>query len=220
VYSIGPEQHLAAAFYRNTIIHFFLSAAVAELALLRASEPDQGGTAAFWDEVWELRDLLKFEFYFPDKHEFAAEVGDEVSRVFPGWVDAIEDGRALDVVRAFRPHLADWVLRPFVEAYSVLADALEHRDYRSEVDRKDLLAECMALGRQYLLQRRIQSPESVSTVLFGTGFKLADNRRLLEPGGPGQLERRRAFAAEIREVLRRMDAVAALAAAKRAGLAG
>ena len=167
-----------------------------------------------------VRDLLKFEFYFPDKHEFAAEVGEEVSGVYPRWVDAIEAGNALAVVQAFRPHLADWVLRPFVEAYRVVADVLERYDYRQEIDRKELLAECLALGRQYRLQRKIESPESVSTVLFDVAFKLAANRRLLDPGGPEQLERRRAFAAEIREVLRRMDALAALAAAKRAGLQG
>ncbi|MFP8881329.1 MAG: 1-acyl-sn-glycerol-3-phosphate acyltransferase, partial [Myxococcota bacterium] len=36
VYRIGAEQQLAAAYYRNTIIHFFVTSAIAELALLRA----------------------------------------------------------------------------------------------------------------------------------------------------------------------------------------
>ncbi len=37
VYAIGPDQHLAAAYYRNTIIHFFVTPAIAELSLLRAA---------------------------------------------------------------------------------------------------------------------------------------------------------------------------------------
>ena len=39
VYAIGPNQHLAAAYYRNTVIHFFVTAAIAELALLGAAGP-------------------------------------------------------------------------------------------------------------------------------------------------------------------------------------
>src|SRR2546428_9305031 len=37
VYLIGPEKHLIASYYRNTIIHFFVNGAIAELALPRAA---------------------------------------------------------------------------------------------------------------------------------------------------------------------------------------
>ena len=74
------------------------------------------------------------------------------------------------------------------------------------------------LGKQYRLQHRIQSAESVSTVLFGTAINLAKNRGLMEAGGPEILERRRAFAAEIDRVIRHIDGIEALAAARRAGL--
>ena len=118
----------------------------------------------------------------------------------------------------YNPFLSHWALRPFVEAYQVVADVLERRDYRSEIDRKQFLAECMVLGKQYQLQRRVQSPESLSTVLFGTGFELARRRGLLEPGGSERLEQRRAFAEQIRDVLRRIEVIDALATARRAGL--
>ncbi len=219
VYSIGPEQHVAAAYYRNTIVHFFLGGAIAELALLRVVDVPECGTDAFWDEVWALRDLFKSEFYFPDKHVFAAEVSMEAERHHPGWVQALVDGAGpLDVVRSFHPFMSHWALRPFVEAYQVVADVLERRDYRSEVDRKQFLAECMVLAKQYHLQRLLQSPESMSTILFGTGLELARRRGLIEPGGPERLEQRRAFAEQIRDVLRRIDVIEALAAARRAGL--
>ena len=51
VYVIGPEQHLGAAFYRNSIVHHFLHAAVAELALAGAAEPgvnDPVGRPSNW----------------------------------------------------------------------------------------------------------------------------------------------------------------------------
>ena len=123
MYSIEPEQHLAAAYYRNTIIHFFITGAITEIALVAAADAADDPLEAFWDEVMSLRDLFKFEFFFSDKEEFRAEVYAEVAYHLPDWEDAIGEGHeaVLDLVRAFQPFTAHWVLRPFVEAYRVAA---------------------------------------------------------------------------------------------------
>jgi len=170
--------------------------------------------------VWRLRDLLKFEFYLAERDAFAGAIREEVAHKCPDWEQRISDSKegVMEVLERIRPFKAHWVLRPFLEAYRVVADALEYRDYRRPVDEKDFLAECLALGRQYRLQRRIQSEESISAVLFQTAAKLAANRDLVEGGGPELLDRRTVFAWEIRDVIRRIDAVEALAAARRAGI--
>ena len=219
VYSVEPEQHLAAAYYRNTIIHFFTTGAIAELALLRASEAPGHADAAFWDEVMALRDLLKFEFFFAEKDEYRAEVAAAVAFHRPGWEEAIGGSaeEITDIVRAFRPFGAHWVLRPFLEAYMVVADALEQFDFRQDVEPKRLIASCMSLGGQYRLQHRIRSPETVSTVLFQTATQVAENRGLLSGGGMDVLRAREGFAGEVRDVVRRVDAVEALAEARRVG---
>ena len=77
VYAIGPDQHLAAAYYRNTIIHFFVNAAIAELSLVRAASAADP-IDAFWQEAMRLRDLLKFEFFFADKEAFRDELRREL----------------------------------------------------------------------------------------------------------------------------------------------
>jgi len=77
---------------------------------------------------------------------------------------------------------------------------------------------CLALGRQFLLQKRILSPKSVSQMHFQTALRLARNRGLLDGGLSHQRERRASFAAEMREMVRRLDAIDALAASRRAGL--
>jgi glycerol-3-phosphate O-acyltransferase len=76
----------------------------------------------------------------------------------------------------------------------------------------------MALGKQYRLQRRIANAESVSRVLFANALRLARNRDLLDTGARDLVARRRGFAEEIRAAIRRVDAVDALAASRRAGL--
>ncbi|TMA36677.1 MAG: hypothetical protein E6J79_12800 [Deltaproteobacteria bacterium] len=221
VYLIGPEKHLIASYYRNTIIHFFVNGAIAELALLRAAGDGVADPAVeLWDEAMRLRDLLKFEFFFADKEAFREELREEIRLHDPEWESRLAEGPAAveALLRRFRPFSAHRVLRPFVEAYRVVADALERRPADTALEEEAFLRACIALGQQYVLQRRILSPESVSQVLFATALRLARNRGLVDPGAPDLVERRRAFAEELRQVTRRVDAVDALVAARHAGL--
>lgn len=212
VYNIGGNQHLAAAFYRNTIIHFFVNAAIAELALLKASEQAFGEREqAFWDEALYLRDLLKFEFFFKEKDTFRAGLDAELKLQSPDWREALSRGRdaTLALLKGFRPLTAHGVLRSFFEAYAVVADTLAARD-PGIVDERKLLNDCGAVGRQYMLQHKIQSAESVSKHLFQTGLQLIRHQKLLE-ATDNVAGRRKAFAASLADIMRRIDTIEALA---------
>ncbi len=212
VYSIGPDQYLAAAFYRNTIIHFFVNAAIAELALLKAAERTLvEREAAFWEEALHLRDLLKFEFFFKEKDEFRARLDAELKLQSPTWLEALSRGReaTLALLKSFRPLTAHGVLRSFFEAYAVVADTLAIRD-PGIVDERKLLTDCSAVGRQYMLQQKILSAESVSKHLFQTGLQLARNQKLLEVTAT-VAGRRKAFAAALTDIMHRIDMIEALA---------
>jgi glycerol-3-phosphate O-acyltransferase len=221
VYAISPDQHLSAAYYRNTVIHYFVNGAIAELALLRAAEDDVVDRAAeFWSEAMRLRDLLKFEFFFSDKEAFRAEIRQELSLHDPEWEKRLEgDADTITgMMPRIRPFSAHRILRPFLEAYRVVGDALERRDPAAPIDEPAFLNDCLALGKQYVLQRHIKSAESVSKLLFATAFRLARNRDLTEPGGEALAARRHAFAEELRQAIRRVDAVEALVQARLARL--
>ncbi|HLY38892.1 MAG TPA: glycerol-3-phosphate 1-O-acyltransferase [Candidatus Binatia bacterium] len=221
VYAIGPEKHLIASYYRNTIIHFFVNGAIAELALLRAAEDDVGErTQEFWDEAMRLRDLLKFEFFFAEKDTFRDELRAEIALHDPDWEAHLAEGAdAIQaLLRRFRPFSAHRVLRPFVETYRLVADALGRRPADAAFVEDEFVRASLGLGQQYVLQRRIRSPESVSRGLVATALRLARNRGLVEPGTPRLAERRAAFADELAQVIRRIDAIEALVAARHAGL--
>jgi glycerol-3-phosphate O-acyltransferase len=221
VYGIAENQHLGAAYYRNTIIHYFLTGAIAELSLLEAAEPDvPDRRAAFWQTALNLRDLMKFEFFFPEKEAFEEEVRQELLLDDPNWEKSLESSSdaILAVLKRVKPFHSHRVLRPFLEAYRVVGDALELRETTKAIDEKAFLDECLALGHQYLLQSRIKRPESVSKVLFGTAIKLARNRNLWEPGGADIADARRRFAGEIRAAIRHIDAVEAMVISRRVGL--
>ncbi|MDJ0848540.1 MAG: glycerol-3-phosphate 1-O-acyltransferase [Myxococcota bacterium] len=221
LYVVRPEQQLAAAYYRNTVIHFFLVPSIAELSLLRAAEDGAGDTVAeFWDEVMRLRDLLKYEFFFAEKDEFRGELLQELRRLDPEWESRVQEGSEaiVGMVRRFRPFHSHRVLRPFLEAYRVAGDVLEPLPTDEPFDEAAFLERCTKLGHQHHLQRRVHSAASVSQLLFKNALKVARNRDALDPGPADLDERRRAFAAEIRDVVRRIEAIDALAASRRAGL--
>jgi glycerol-3-phosphate O-acyltransferase len=228
VWLIGPEHQLAATFYRNSLIHFLLDTAMCELAVLRAGESafdpvsvsDEGpasdpGSApdpvgAFWDEIARLRDLLKFEFYFKERDEHRRQVAAEMARHDPSWEARLRSGPAAadELLAGMRPLVSHVVVRPFVEAYRLVADVLSH-DSRPVTADSDVVREALGLGRQYVAQHRLRSSESVSALLFQTALQLARNRGLLE--GDDLAARRAAFLAELRDLVRRLDRIEDLA---------
>ncbi|MCR9097052.1 MAG: glycerol-3-phosphate 1-O-acyltransferase [bacterium] len=219
LYSIKDGQHLAAAYYRNTLIHFLLNGAIVEVALVSASEQDDGRRLeAFWEEAMRLRDLLKFEFFFSDKEVFAQEIESEIGFTSPAWKEEIiRPGGARDLLERIRPYHAHRTLRAFVDAYQIVADRLYMSGGEAVEDRADLLSDCLSWGKQYTLQRRIRSPESVSKVLLDNGIKLAENRGLMAGEGTAVEADRALFVEEVRDTIRRIRVVNALAQQRMAG---
>jgi glycerol-3-phosphate O-acyltransferase len=221
VYGVAANQHVAAAYYRNTVIHFFIDAAIAELALLRACDAESAERrSVFWEEVMLLRDLLKFEFFFAEKQLFQGELRRSLSLQIPRWEERLEgDGDALrEVVAQLRPLHAHRFLRPFLEAQAIVADRLLALGSAPLEEKEDFLKSCLSLGKQYTLQRRVRTPESVSKVLLAGALKLADNRGLSKGEGGELREQRLAFAKDIRRVIRRVDAIEALDGARATGI--
>ena len=64
----------------------------------------------------------------------------------------------------------------------------------------------------------IAAAASVSQELIRSAWRLADSRDLLGTGGDDLARRRREFADEIRDGLRRVEQIEALAVGRRAGL--
>lgn len=197
VYAIAPQQHLAAAYYRNTIIHFFVEGAIAELALAGMLEKGSSGQAAFLAEADLLRDLLKFEFFFAARPAFREALLDELRLRAPGHAGDLAAGRIEEILTSFRPLRSPAVLRPFLEAYLVVADVLALAPASSTLVPATVRRRALALGGQYLLQGTIRTHEAVSTVLFDTAIRLATHRGLLAPD-PERPAARDAFAAEVR----------------------
>ncbi|MGV0835086.1 glycerol-3-phosphate 1-O-acyltransferase [Mycolicibacterium thermoresistibile] len=206
VWYIAPEDEHQAAFYRNTLIHAFLETSIVELALVHAARVDGDRVEAFWTQVMRLRDLLKFDFYFADSATFRDNVAEEMSW-HPDWQAQLTSGgdRLDDLLGTKKPLIAGAMLRPFFEAYEIVADVL--LDAAADVGEKELTERAMGLGRQYVAQDRVRSTESVSALLFATARQVAADQLLIGPDAPELAQRRAAFRTELREVLTDMDTI-------------
>jgi glycerol-3-phosphate O-acyltransferase len=204
VWRIAPENEHEAAFYRNTLIHAFLETSIVELALAYADRADGDRIEAFWYQVMRLRDLLKFDFYFADSAAFRAHIADEMAW-HQDWETQVAGGEDIGrLLHDKRPLMAHSMLRPFIEAYEIVADVL--RDAEPEVGEKELTERALGVGRQYAAQTLIRSTESVSALLFATARQVAADQGLLTPA-PDLGDRRRAFVSELRGILADMDRI-------------
>lgn len=223
VYSIESGAYLEAAFYRNSAVHWFVNRAIVELSILAAVDKatqdlddgvDTDPLRTGWEEAFRLRDLLKFEFFFPERNEFSAQLTAEMLLIDPEWNHRTRDTLSVEILAQLTASgfmMAHRVLRSFFDAQLVVAERLADRGDAAIEDRKQFIDECVAVGKQMMLQQRLHSPESVSTELFTSALKLAANYDLVEPDDATGLAVRRAeFAERLRVIGIRIARAAAL----------
>jgi glycerol-3-phosphate O-acyltransferase len=205
VWRIAPEHEHEAAFYRNTLIDAFLETSIVELSLAHAARAESDPVQAFWSQAMRLRDLLKFDFYFADSVAFREHMVEEMSW-HQDWEQQLAAGgdAILALIAARRPLIAGAMLRPFFEAYEIVADVL--RGAPADVSEPELTKLALGVGNQYAAQGKVRSTEAVSALLFATARQVAADQELLEYS-PDLSARRAEFLAELRCVLADMDKI-------------
>ncbi len=210
VYSIDPAKHPMASYYRNIIVHHFLDRAMIEIALFQLRDADSGdATTAFWAHVDRLRDLFKFEFFYPPRDEHHAAIKAELARIDPTWTKRLASGDrgVAQLIRRCQPLVGHAVLLSFAEAYSVVADILSRAAVGEAVDEKALETVALVEGKQAWLLRRISSEAAIGKLLFANGLSLMRHMGLAEPATPEILAARRALLMELRGLANVMESM-------------
>ena len=209
VWLIAPGDQLAATFYRNSLIHVFLTNSICEIATIaagRAADRDEDAVEEFWAVAHRLRDLLKFEFYFAGREDFVREVEKEMLRTSSDWTNVVESGneRVGQTLAQSLPLTSPFTLRPFLEAYAIVYDVLS--EMPGQPERAAVITGALGLGEQYFAQGLIDTREPVSALLFETALQLADSEGLLEDG-PERQQRASTGHAELMRLLRHISRV-------------
>jgi len=208
VYAIEPSRHPVASYYRNTIVHHFLDKAILELALCKAEDSaSELREAAFWEETDRLRELFKFEFYYPPREEFRAGLDAELARIDPRWRERLSGDRqdARRLTQRLQPFIGHAALLTFVEAYSVVIDLLARLGPGETLEQKRCVELALKEGRQAYLLRRISSEASIGRILFENGYRLAANLGLAGESTTESLAGRRELLRELRTLSHRME---------------
>jgi glycerol-3-phosphate O-acyltransferase len=205
VWSIPVSRAHVAAFYRNGAVHHLVNRAIVEMALLSVDRDTEEGDprARGWERALAIRDLLKFEFFFPSKREFYGQLAHELDLIEPAWREG-ETSSAGDLLTGCRTVVAPRVVRSVFDAQLVVAEQLLERDRAEVSDRSAFLARCLTVGRQMHLQGRVAA-DSVSRELYDSALRLAENRSLVAPVSLDVAGPRRAFRDEILDVLDVLD---------------
>ncbi|TCK21515.1 glycerol-3-phosphate acyltransferase [Pseudonocardia endophytica] len=239
VFSIARGRHHVAAFYRNGALHHLLNRALTEVALLRVGDmpdgtPGEELAERAWDELNRLRDLLKFEFFFSDRKALREEVFGEFELMDADWrlggrqpaELATQAGRgetsparpadARAILRRVPLLVAPGTLRSFLDAQLVVAEQLAEMGEAPMTDEKAFLETCLGVGRQMLLQHRLDRADSVSRELYATALRLAENRNLVAPDGDADVlvAGRRAWQEELTSLIDDMGRLARLERAR------
>jgi glycerol-3-phosphate O-acyltransferase len=212
VYGINPGQHSVAAFYRNSAIHWFINRAITELAWsMELGTLAKDPFPQAWERSFALRDLLKFDFFFSDRETFREEIKAEMRLLDPRFRARAADPATRHETLLEAPFLvAHRVLTAFIEAYYVVADRLAAHPLDVPVNKAAFLDQCVNVGKQYLMQRRLQNPECISKELFGNALLLAANRNLMKPGDATLAARRADFSKELTALVAAVGAIDAL----------
>lgn len=197
VYWLDDEQMIQVSYYRNMVVHYFVPRAIAEMALRACRERQVTNIADFEEITHQIRDLLKFEFFFAEREQFDAEIASDLAVDLPEWQKIFKRKGAAEVLDQLGEPVAHWALLPFLDGYQVVGDELE--SLNRSFDEKSFLKSCLDRSRMYRIENRRISGESASQVMFKSALSLAANRGLLDDGAEDARSR---FAEEVRQARR------------------
>lgn len=195
VFWLDDDQMIRISYYRNVVVHFFVRRAIGEMAISSLIDDGARDPELVRQRMLAYRDLLKFEFFFPEKDLFLENVEDDIAIDVPDWEQTLAAAGPLGVLAKMGEPVAYWSVLPFLDAYQIVGDELEYAG--GAFEEKKFLAACLDRARLYRIEDRLISGESASQVLFKSALALAGNRGLLEDG-EDVADKRAEFASEIR----------------------
>jgi len=193
VYHVADDGRHAASYYRNTAIHFLVNRAIADLAMRAAPTAPDRDMRGF---ALRLRELLKFEFFFAERDAFVREIERESALL------GRERAAGLPPLLAARPR----ILLDFLESYWVVTETLRRLPAEGATPSAGVVRRCHEIGRQLLLQDRVQSEELFSNTNFGNALRLLENLGVAEqtPAGyrPGNADKLESLARDMELLIR------------------
>lgn len=190
-YICDRKRRTSLAFYKNNGIHCFVIPSIALTAFFKgcAAADPQAKTSTIleqWkNDCFELRNWLKFDFFFSPRHEFLNEIESALTYFFGV---GYQDRTVLDVVSKLSVEklakvddvmIYSRMVEDLFESYLTLARfALENAG--AKMDRRTLLAKLPKYGEHLMSKKEIVLPESLSVQNYSNAILLLENLKGLK----------------------------------------
>ena len=207
---IAPDRISVAIYYSNMAVHHFVISAFIELALIACLRTNEAyGPDDILAECQRLRNLFKFEFFFSRSDVFQDQIEEELNSLDPNWKSALSKGHEAIIALLKRNTLliAAGVLFPFINAYQVLAKAINHDTATRALNDKDLIEWCQASARNPTGNEHPRAVPGLSRALLANAIRVADNRGLRLPDDASGDKKRASFIKELKVTAAAVDAL-------------
>ncbi len=216
-YVLNSENYLEATYYANMSVHHLYQRAFIELALLKTSSVKTAlRQEVFWKEIMALRSLFKFEFFYSRKLEFTNEVEANLDILTPDWLSIIEmtNAKKLAFLEKQKIIIAPVVLSTYIEAYRVVAYALQNWRPGRPFEEKAFIEDCLFLSEEMHWQGRIQRVESVRAPFLINGIRLIQNLGLIPSESNPKVKEIQSFLDRLNEIAERIKVLQGIILAK------
>ena len=167
VYQIPERKRVELSYYKNTILHFFVSEALVAAAIVSGTEKTVSVTIAK-RRVRYMSRLLKREFFYPEKPFFDDHFKKSLSYFREnGWIDCddLEDGTIRPLGSRAGLEFFRGLLVPLFESYWLMASHLRKLDQRP-MEKKDFVKKVQRRGKMLYRKGRIRYLEALSRSLL------------------------------------------------------
>ena len=170
IYTLQAEKRLSMDYYKNMIIHYFLSVAFVGLSAFTTSDDDIT-FATLSDDYAFLKKLFRHEFIFDDERSDADEIRENLIYLQTrGYVD-YEEGRATPVpvrlINGGKEVLKTFagLLQTHLESYWLVTRSISLIEHQGR-EEKDWLREIRRLGLKFYKDGEIRRYEALSQQNF------------------------------------------------------
>lgn len=180
-YSLNSNEYLPASYYANMVAGHLYHAAFIEMALVKIKDDtSKNRIVHFWEEIMELRNLFKFEFFYTNKAKFSGEIEAELNRFDKNWRSIISDPKknVAEILKKQNLYVSRALLLTYLEANKVVCHTLNNWDEDDVIKKSDFLELCMFKGKELHWQTRITRLDSVSKPFLENAFRFAENAKL------------------------------------------
>jgi glycerol-3-phosphate O-acyltransferase len=189
-YVCESRKRLLLSFYKNNAIHCFVIPSIALLSYFKAWSVSALGVSSeqfaadFRESALELRDMLKFEFFFNPRAEFLVELehaaafffGDSVGKSAPpaDWAKALKERFPIASDLSVMTRVLGELIESYLSTVGYFSTAEEQ-----VWEKKPLLTKIFRSAEGRLQHGELIFPESLSTVNYGNALLYLENQSVL-----------------------------------------